>query len=85
MAILSVHWITSLILISYSGILYFAVISPLVFISDSEGDDIVISSDDELMEAVADSLSNPSGQLVRISVAESSGRPESSSGGRQGS
>lgn len=51
---------------------------------DSEGDAIVISTDDELMEAVADSLSNQNAQLVRINVAESSGRPEPGTGGRPG-
>ncbi|KAK8396265.1 hypothetical protein O3P69_005360 [Scylla paramamosain] len=58
---------------------------------DAEGDSITISSDDELMEAVADSVSNSSVQLVRISVVEGNSRsqlgpssPSGSQGNQQG-
>lgn len=46
--------------------------------SDAEGDSIIISSDDELMEAIADNMSKQNLNLLRISVAvNTQSRPSS--------
>lgn len=58
-----------------------------MLIPDAEGDSITISSDDELMEAVADSVSKSNVQLVRINVTEGNSHSQpgpSSPSGPQG-
>lgn len=53
--------------------------------SDAEGDSIIISSDDELMEAIADIMSKQYLNLLRISVAvNTQSRPASGNSNASG-